>query len=188
MFLGKIIFIHGYTSSSHKDWYPGIARLLDKKNIDYAIPDLPGGKNPKADKWLERINSEVVNTDKPLILIGHSLGTRAILLYLEKYSKKFEKVILIAPFANRIENSIRPNGESFPDFFRYKLNVNQIKSKTGNFIVVHAEDDKTIEYLQGKEIAKDLGAKLINTYGNGHFSDSSNYKYIFNILKEELHF
>ena len=92
----KILFVHGYTASSQTDWYPAIKPELDKLGVDYSIPDLPGGKNPHSAEWVEIIKKGVDLSSKPVVLVGHSLGTRAVLLYLDKYQKKADAVILIA--------------------------------------------------------------------------------------------
>ena len=120
--------------------------------------------------------------------MGHSLGTRAILLYLEKFPDRVEKVIFISPFTNRIGKAFSSSKEDFPDFFNHQIDVKRLKFNVGKFIVIHSTDDNSIEYLQGKELASDLKAKLITVNGHGHFSDSSNSEFIFNILNEELHF
>ena len=103
----RIVFIHGYTASHLSDWNPNISNELDKLNIDYAIPDLPGGLRPHADAWLNVLHKEISKSDKPLIFVGYSLGTRTALLYLERYKPKVEKMFLIAAFANRVENAKR---------------------------------------------------------------------------------
>lgn len=182
----KIIFIHGYTASSKSDWYPNISPQLKKLNIDFAVPDLPGGEHPHADEWLKKMHEEVLKTNKPLVLVGHSLGSRAVLLYLEKYRPCVEKVFLIAAFTNRVENALRNKGEAYPDFFSYKINLDIIKPLVGKFIVIHSKDDDSIPYEQGVEIAEDLKAKLITYEGKGHFYDAEDAPIILKELKKEL--
>src|SRR3972149_1258045 len=123
----KIIFVHGYTASSKADWYPNIIPELEKLGIDFAIPDLPGGEHPHVKVWLRVIHQEVLKTNKPLVLVGHSLGTRLVLL--------------IAAFANRLENANRNDGEAYPDFFVNKIDISKIKSLSEKFIVMHSKDD-----------------------------------------------
>jgi len=183
----KIIFVHGYTASSKADWYPNISRELDKLGVNYALPDLPGGKFPHAEEWIETIHQEVVKTRKSLVLVGHSLGTRAVLLYLEKYPTRVEKVFLIAAFANRLENSKRRDG-NYADFFAHVINLEKIKPLIGKFIVMHSKDDSSIPYKQGVEIAKSLNAQLFTYTKNDHFSDPDNASYILEVLKKELWF
>ncbi len=96
----KIVFIHGYTSSHLADWYPNISKELNQLGIDYVIPDLPGGTNPHSDDWFAVLHEVISNIDKPIVLVGHSLGTRAALLYLERFHPKTEKVFLVAAFSD----------------------------------------------------------------------------------------
>lgn len=181
----RIIFIHGYTGSSRVDWYPNISKELTKLDIDYAIPDLPGGLHPHAEEWLEVLHKEIVKSNKPLVLVGHSLGTRTVLLYLEKYLPKVVKVFLIAAFANRVENSER---KAMKDFFTHKIDLIKIISLVGKFIVTHSKDDTEIDYAQGVEIAKDLGAKFISTQGRNHFDLPFNTPFILRQIRDELQF
>lgn len=182
----KIVFIHGYTASSKSDWYPVLIPDLNKLNIDYAVPDLPGGEHPHAKVWLDILFKAISKTDKPLVLVGHSLGSRAALLYLEKYRPRVKTVILIAAFANRVENAQRNEGCAYPDFFTHKIDIEAIKPLVEKFIVMHSRDDSSISYEQGVKIARDLNAQLI-TYGDrSHFSDWQNAPYILEVLKKEL--
>lgn len=184
----KIIFVHGYTASHLADWYPNISKELDALGIDYAIPDLPGDIYPHAKEWLDVLHGVISQTDKPLVLVGHSLGTRAALLYLEKYHPKVEKVFLIAAFANRSENAMRHEGEAYPDFFEHKIDLEKIKPLVGKFIVMHSKDDSAIAYEQGKELAKDLDAEFITYDGRDHFFLPENAQFVLEELRKELDF
>lgn len=182
----KIVFIHGYTASNLADWYPTISKELDELEIDYVVPDLPGGKNPHAQDWLEVLHNVIFQINKPLIFVGHSLGTRTALLYLEKFQPKVEKVFLIAAFANRVENAQRKGGNAYPDFFAHKIDLEKIKPLVGKFIVMHSKDDSSIPFWQGEEIAKDLGAEFITYEGKDHFSDPENAPFVLEQLRKEL--
>lgn len=184
----KIVFIHGYTASSKADWYPNISVELNKLGVDFVVPDLPGDTKPHAEEWLRVLHNEILKSDKPLVLVGHSLGTRTALLYLERYKPKVEKVFLIAAFSNKIENGHRHDGETYPDFFEHEIDIEKIKSFAKKFIVMHSKDDSSIDYHQGMEIAKDLGAELIMFEGRDHFSEPDNAPYVLEVLKKELSF
>lgn len=184
----KIVFIHGYTASHLADWYPNISQELDKLGIDYLVPDLPGGEHPHAIEWLETLHKEISTITKPIVLVGHSLGTRTALLYLDKYKPKIEKVFLIAAFANRLTNAQRKGGNAYPDFFEHVINLEKIKPLVKEFIVIHSKDDNSIPFEQGMEIARDLNAKLITVEGRQHMSDSTNALFIFEELRKELKF
>lgn len=183
----KIIFVHGYTASSKVDWYPNISKQLDKLGIEYSIPDLPGDEFPHSKDWIEIIKREVDSTDKQVVLVGHSLGTRAVLLYLDQYQEKVNPVILIAPLSNEVSNADRQDGETYPDFFEYKIDLNKIKGLADKFVVVHSKDDSSLDYeTHGVVLANELGAKLITFEDRDHFSEPENAPIILEVLKSEL--
>lgn len=107
------------------------------------------------------------------MLVGHSSGTRAVLLYLEKYQQKAEKVFIVAAFANDIDNAKRRD-ENYVDFFEHKIDLSKVKKLVGKFIVIHSKNDSSIDYQQGVEIARDLGAELVTFENRDHFSESEN--------------
>jgi hypothetical protein len=185
----KIIFVHGYTASSQADWYPAIRPELDKLGVNYSIPDLPGGEHPHSADWISIIKKEVEKTTKPVVLVGHSLGTRAVLLYLDKYQKPVDTVILIAPLSNDITNRERRGGEPFPDFFEYKINLQQVKKLANKFVIMHSKDDDSLDYEQhGVSLAKELEINLITFDKVGHFCDSKCAPVILSVLRKELKF
>jgi len=185
----KIIFVHGYTASSQADWYPSIKPELDKMEIDYSIPDLPGGENPHSAEWVEIIKKEVELSFKPIVLVGHSLGTRAVLLCLDKYQKKVDTVVLIAPLSNDVVNAERKGGEAYPDFFKYKIDLQKVKKLAKKFVILHSKDDSSLNYEKhGVSLAKELGVKLITFEDRDHFSDPENAPYVFEVLRKELDF
>lgn len=184
-----IIFIHGYTASSQADWYPNIKPELDRLGVDYSIPDLPGGKFPKSQDWVEIIKQQVEATSEPVVLVGHSLGTRAILLYLDKYKRKVDTVFLIAPISNDVINAQRRGGETYPDFFEKKLDLTKIRQLANKFILIHSKDDSSLDYEKNAvSLSKELGADLITYEDRDHFSDPENAPYVLKELRKELGF
>lgn len=166
----KVIFIHGYTSSPKKKKYQIIAEELDKLGVAYSIPALPGDEHPHSKAWLELIDKEVKNSTDPVVLVGHSLGTRAALLYLDKFGKKVDTVILIAAFNNDYKKNRNRKDEHYADFFEYPVDIEKVKKLANKFIVVHSKDDDSIDYSQGEEISRELEAKLITYENMGHFA------------------
>jgi len=186
----RIIFIHGYTSSSKNKKYRIIAKDLNKLGIKYSIPQLPGGEYPHSKDWLEIIDREVKKSNLPVILVGHSLGTRAALLYLDQFNKSVDTVILIAAFDNDYKKNAGRKDEHYSDFFEYSIDIKRIKKLANKFIVVHSRDDNDITYSQGEKISSELGAELISIDGAGHMGGEEtakqNAKIILDTLKNEL--
>lgn len=186
----KVIIIHGCASSPKNRKYQIIAKELAELGIDYSIPAMPGGEYPCSDNWLKIIDEEVNNTDKPVVLVGHSLGTRAILLYLDKYQQEVDAVILIATFNNNFKKNRKGKNHHYQDFFDYALDIEQIKKLSRKFIVIHSKDDESIDYKQGVEMSRELKAKWIAYKEAGHFSGSEgaekNAKYFLEFIKLAL--
>lgn len=184
----KILFVHGYTASSRLDFYPALIPLLDVSGIECVVPDLPGDKQPHAEEWLNTLHNAIIKNTKPLVIVGHSLGTRTTLLYIERFLPQVKALFLIAAFANRVENALRRGGNKYPDFFTHKIDLKKVKSRIQKSYVLHSKDDSSIAYEQGVEMARDLNAELITFTDRGHFSSSKNAPYIFRTLKDKLCF
>ncbi len=181
----KIIFAHGYTATPVTDWYPEICAELRALKIAYAIPQLPGNDHPHAAEWVELIHAEIEKAKEPPIVVGHSLGTRALLLTLEKYPTTLKALILVAPLANTVENAKRRN-EAYPDFFDHEIDMKKIQTTTPHRIILHSMDDDSVPYRQGQEMTRDLDAHLLTYNGKGHFDQPDQYIYILDVIKNIL--
>lgn len=186
----EVILIHGYTSSPKKKKYQVISKELNKLGIEYAIPSFPGGEYPHSKEWLEIIDKEVKSSRGPVVLVGHSLGTRAALLYLDKFDQAVDTVILIAAFNNDVEQNRDRRDRNYADFFEYPLDIEKIKTCADRFIVIHSKDDDSIDYQQALDISKDLGAELITYENMNHFSGgeraTENAEYFLKVIKSVL--
>jgi len=184
----KVIVVHGLNGSSKTDFFPLLAKELEKNHIDFDISDFPGGlfnSFPDAEKWVEKLHTIISKTTKPVILVGYSLGTRAVLLYLEKYKRNVDKVILIASTPNTTAVAHAKQGR-VRTFFRHTIDLRQVKKLSKKFICIHSKDDPSTKYEWGVQMAKDLGAKLITFEDRGHFNRPECAHTVFSVLKKEL--
>jgi len=182
----KVIIVHGYTSSPENEKYQIISKELSRLGIDHSIPAMPGEEYPRSKNWLKIIDEEVNSTNDPVVLVGHSLGTRAVLLYLDKYQQKVDTVILIAPFNNNFKKNRKRKNQHYQDFFDYSLDMEEVKKLSDKFIVVHSKDDKSIKYNQGVEISRELKAEFIMHRDADHFSGKNNAEYFLKFIKLAL--
>lgn len=183
----KIIFVHGYTATPKEDFYPALRPLLDQEGIEYLMPLLPGGYHPHSKDWLDVIDDEVQRAgDAPLILVGHSLGARAVLLYLDLFHTAVDAVILVAAFNNDYELNRTRRDEYYADFFEHPVDTELIKTLAKKIIVLHSTDDESIPVSQGQEIAKQLDADLVRVEGHNHFTDAADAAPIFEQIKRAL--
>jgi predicted alpha/beta hydrolase family esterase len=167
-----IIDIPGYNHNSESMWHPDFRKYIIESGHEVVTLNLPGGKYPVFREWYPIIEQAVLVAKNPVILVGHSLGTRAVLLFLEQTTHTIENIVLIAPFDNSLTNSGFRNG-NYANFFEYLIDIERVKSKIkGEIKVIGSEDDINIPYIQAQNIARDLSAELITIPNSGHFLDS----------------
>lgn len=167
-----IIDIPGYNHNSESMWHPDFRKFIIESGSEVITLNLPGGKYPVFKEWYPIIEQAVSEAKKPVILVGHSLGTRAVLLFLERTKQTVQNIVLIAPFDNSLSNSSFRNG-NYANFFEHLVDINQVKSKVkGQIKVIGSEDDANIPYIQAQNIARDLSAELIAIPNSGHFLDN----------------
>ncbi len=159
----KYVFIHGYTSNPNADWYPQIRTELEKLGHEVVIPAMPGHKHPPAGEWVEIVKHEVESSDELVVLVGHSLGTRAVIFYLENSDvKNIEKVLLIAPpdFPHRKSDNMWQRQIDAKKLQRWKSKVTVLLSK----------NDRIVSPESARAVAKKIDAKLVEVDGHGHFT------------------
>ena len=104
--IGSVVLVHGM--AEHSARYDDFARFLNIKGYDvYSLDHIGHGLNPNTGIWekdtfercVDNLRTEiayVVSADKPIYLLGHSMGSYMVQYYLEKYgdSPWVDKVIL----------------------------------------------------------------------------------------------
>jgi predicted alpha/beta hydrolase family esterase len=166
-----IIDIPGYNHNSESMWHPDFRKYIIESGNEVTTLNLPGGKYPVFIEWYPIIEQAVAEAKNPVILVGHSLGTRAALLFLEQTQYSVQDVVLIAPFDNSLTNASFRNG-NYSNFFDHLVDIDKVKSNIkGNIKVIGSEDDANIPYIQAQNIAKDLSTELISIPDSSHFLD-----------------
>jgi predicted alpha/beta hydrolase family esterase len=167
-----VIDIPGYNHNSESIWHPEFRQLIGGSSNEIITLDLPGDKYPIFTDWYPIIEQAVRESQYPVTLVGHSLGTRAVLLLLEQAELSVENIVLIAPFDNSISNASFRDG-NYANFFEHLIDINQVKSKIkGEIKVIGSEDDTNIPFIQAQNIARDLGGALIAIPNSRHFLDA----------------
>lgn len=180
-----VIFAHGYTSSPQADWYPEMRTLLEMEHIPFRMPALPGMLRPRPEEWLEILHREISSVEGSVVLAGHSLGTRAVLLYIEKYKPVIELGLLIAPPANETHENRQWSEElvALKPFYAYVIDPAILKPQAKRWVVMHSTDDDTVSFDQGKLVAGELNATLLTYTDRGHFCNPKNAAEILEVLK-----
>ena len=204
--LGKkqtILLAHGWESNSAR-WKKLITNLT-QKGYEVVALDAPAHGHSGSNRFNAIMYSEFIKVAserfKPSVIIGHSVGGMASVLFQSKYQKEYvEKMILLgAPsefadvidryanmmsytkrVSNSINNLINDRFGEFPEAFstaKYSENI----SSEG--LIIHDKKDRVIPYQDALQIkSKYKNSRLITTEGFGHSlatDEVSNYIYQF---------
>lgn len=163
----RAIIVHCWGGNPDYCWYPWVKSELEKKGFEVTVPAMPDADNPRLEKWLSHLESVVGEPDDELVMVGHSIGTVAILRYLETLSddERIDKVILVAGFTDPI------GFKELENFFEKPLDFSAIKrrSKDG-FVAIQSDNDQYVSEQYGVRLRDELGAKLVVKHGAYHMS------------------
>ena len=138
-------------------------------------------------------SEEIGTPDENTYLFGHSIGSQAILRYLQTIDKqiKIGGCIFVAPWIFLNEEIIREEGEEVvaiaKPWIETPIDWKAIKLHTNNFIVIFSDDDLFVPMEKNKLLFKNkLNAKIIIKKKKGHFDDKAGIKELPILLNELL--
>lgn len=119
-------------SPSNNHWIPWLQKQLCLNDILTQTPEFPIPYDPSYNEWVKVFEQFKIN--KNTILIGHSYGAGFLIKYLSQNDIKVDKVILIAPYLD-------------------KLLIDKKLSDRNNITIFYSTDDdknilKTVEFIQ----------------------------------------
>lgn len=176
----SFIIIHCYNCHPYACWYPGLRKKLERDGHRVEVPAMPGGEEPVASQWLDTLLPVVESVSTPLTLIGHSLGTRAALLLLEKRPTELDQLLLVGALKNEVDPARLAGKQS--GFFDHKIDLEPLKALAPKRQVLHSADDERIDIQEGKALAEEFDAKFISEQDYGHFLDDSGVDLIYTLL------
>lgn len=176
----KVFLVHGFKATPNGGWRPWLLEELSKIHIYAHALAMPSPSSPSCSEWIDEIAREVDRSKRDQIyLVGHSLGSTAILRFLEKTKAKNIKGVLLVSSPS-IKASKKKVGGFLNDPFDYK----SIVSKADKYAVIHARDDRSVPFVQGQYLAEQLGVKLIVIEKGGHLNGSAGFDKLPQCLEE----
>jgi len=165
----NIIIIHGYGETPESYWYPYLKKELEQKGYKVTIPLLPNTNNPKLNKQVDYVLSNL-KFNEGTILIGHSSGCPVILAVLEKIPTIINQAILVAGYTTPLK-TLTEDTKNLKDSFDFKT----IKKHCKDFVFINSDNDPWgCDDKQGKLMHEKLGGTLIINH-EGHMG-SDTYK------------
>lgn len=166
--MNKVFIIHGLDSSPNKAWRPWLMGELAKHDIYACSLAMPLGKEPTCESWIETIKN-AVKDEENIYLVGHSLGARAVLKFLENTNVKIKGVVIVAGRYGK------PKSGVLESFYNDPLDFSKIKKTTEHFVVIHGDNDPNIPYEDGKKLSESLDCEFVTIIGGGHLSGKAKW-------------
>lgn len=166
------LILHGTYGHSKENWFPWLEKELNARGYRVWVPDLPQADHPSIPVWNAFVRNQWT-FDEESIIIGHSSGAVAVLGILQELLDKtrIDKGILVAGFTTDLD------WDPLRDLFTYQFDWKTIKTRAGQFVLFHSDDDPYVPLWHGEKLKKLLDAQLIVMKGQKHFSVSTDPNY-----------
>ncbi|MFH1162344.1 MAG: alpha/beta hydrolase [Candidatus Jorgensenbacteria bacterium] len=170
--MGKVFIVHGFEGSPNGGWRPWLMAELEKRGIYACALSMPSPKKPICAEWVEEISRHIErNKNDEMYLVGHSLGTPAILRYLESAPAglAIAGVVLVSGPIEKTET------KEIDNFLDKPFDYESIKSKAKKFAIIHGDNDPCVPLNNAETLSKELGGELIIVKNGGHLSGRDGY-------------
>lgn len=137
----RIIIVHRWSGSSQADWYPWIKTELEKLNYEVLVPDMPNTDSPTMDTWINKLKEVVGTPDKNTYFIGHSIGCKTILRYLEEINMQVGGALFVAGWFNLKNLEDNESKEIAKPWIETPINKEKISEILPTSVLLISKDD-----------------------------------------------
>jgi predicted alpha/beta hydrolase family esterase len=150
------------------------------KGFDVFTPRMPSGDNAQYSQWESWFSRIMVALDRPLILVGHSLGAMFLVKYLSEQEKvhDIQGLLLVA---GRYDD---PECTDPHTSFTLRGDVSTLTKKADRVVFFHSTDDPVVPYESFERFRAIVpDADFLAFEGRGHFLDST-FPELISVIKE----
>ncbi len=176
----KVFIIHGFEGTPNGGWRPWLMGELEKEGIYACALPMPTPEAPVKNEWVKTIKEAVQENYSEAILVGHSLGSSAILRYLETIG---DNAVSGAILASGPYTSTR---EQIDSFYDTPFDFEKIKKACKKFVVIHGDNDPFVSFDHAEKFSKSLDCELISIKNGGHLNGGSGCFELPEVLEEVL--
>lgn len=180
----KVFIIHGFKGKPNGVWRPWLLEQLNNQNIYACTLPMPHSEAPICLEWISVIDHAVSNAlGDEIYLVGHSLGVRAIMRYLESdlANNGIAAAVLIS---GRIGKS--PNQE-ITGFDTGSFKIDKIKNSCNRFVIIHGDNDPFVSVENAYEYGRLLNVEPEIVHNGGHFDREAGYLTFPKLFEEIMH-
>ena len=162
----KVFIIHGFAATPNGGWRTWLMSELGNKNIYACALPMPNPSQPVCAEWTAEIKRNIdMNKGDEIYLVGHSLGSTAILRYLESASSgPIAGAVLVS--GPTTKNSRRELDNFLDHYFDYA----KIKAGAKKFAVIHGDNDPNVPLSNAETLSRELGVEPLIIKNGGHLA------------------
>jgi predicted alpha/beta hydrolase family esterase len=178
----KVFMIHGFHGEPNGGWRPWLMSELAKNDIYACALPMPTPDEPEKDEWVKTIVDAVGIPNEETFLVGHSLGSPAILRYLETLKKNqiLGGAVLVSGPAFKLK---KQGYEKVNEFLDRPFDFDKIKDVCKNFTVIHGDNDTAVSFSDAEYLSKNLGCDLVSIPNGNHLNGSAGWRELPQLLE-----
>jgi len=166
--------IHGWSGSPKEKMLQWLKTELQKAGYAVEVPAMPDTDHPTIEAWVGTLN-KIVQPGEETVLIGHSIGCQAVLRYLAQAEGKVARVVLIAPWMELDQETIKEEGPDSVDIAKSwvetPIDFAAARARAGSITAIFSDDDPFVPLSQQEVFKRELDATIIVEHGKGHFTE-----------------
>lgn len=180
----NVYILHGLNSSPKKKWLVWLNNEVEKLGAKAYNLSLPNPSAPTQQEWLESMQSQVKILNENTYFVGHSLGTVAILQFLNTQNiDKIGGYILVSGFYESIKGKDLIN-----EFTKIHINYKKLSDITQKKLVISARDDNVVPTSLSYNLAQNLNSDFFQTAHGRHFRGEQGWDKMPLVLTQLLRF
>jgi hypothetical protein len=185
----RVFIIHGWGGHPDYHWQPWLKQELERKGFSVITPQMPDTGHPKVDAWVSFLAKTVGKPDNDTYFIGHSMGCKAILLYLQSINVQVGGAVLVAGFWSSIQEEkmkIEENRLVLGPWLAAPVDAAKARRNAKSIVGIFSDNDQWIPLDTAQVYKAELGARIVIEKGKGHFGSRDNPIKELPIVLEEL--
>lgn len=185
----RAFLIHGWGGRPDGGFRPWLKKELESHGYLVEALAMPDSDRPVIGKWIPYLTANISSPDENTVLVGHSLGAPALLMYLEKLPEtaRVGKVILVAGAFRKITGHDTPEQQELArPWLESPINYGKIRLSATSIIAFFSDNDPWVPLKENSEVAEKLHAKVIVEHNMAHYNEDAGIKEVPSILKEIL--
>ncbi len=172
----RVFIIHGWDGYPEEGWFPWLRRELERLGFEVQVPQMPNADQPRMETWIPAIARAVGQADGRTFFVGHSMGCKAILGYLDRLPAGVVAggAVFVAGFLQRLTNLEDDpiTRETARRCLAFPVNLANVKTHVRRSVAIFSDNDQFVPLDSQADFRDHLGSEVLIEHNRGHFSGS----------------